>query len=146
VTSASTGASAQLARLLSLVPWLQARPGVTKTEAAAAFGISTDQLEKDLRLAFTCELPGQPDVFIDIDYLDANLSTLQTYAEHRIRVRAGDTWLPKVDCPEPLAEEVEEFAKCIEEGRPSLTDGLSGLKVVRTLERLSAAMKVESAA
>lgn len=72
MTSASTGASAQLARLLSLVPWLQARPGVTKTEAAAAFGISTDQLEKDLRLAFTCELPGQPDVFIDIDYLDSD--------------------------------------------------------------------------
>lgn len=68
----STSASAQLARLLSLVPWLQAHPGITKTEAAAAFGITTDQLEKDLRLAFTCELPGQPDVFIDIDYLDSD--------------------------------------------------------------------------
>jgi proteasome accessory factor C len=65
-------ASEQLARLLSLVPWLQAHPGVTKAEAAAAFAISTDQLEKDLRLAFTCELPGQPDVFIDIDYLDSD--------------------------------------------------------------------------
>ena len=65
-------ASEQLARLLSLVPWLQAHPGITKTEAAAAFGITTGQLEKDLRLAFTCELPGQPDVFIDIDYLDSD--------------------------------------------------------------------------
>lgn len=82
---------------------------------------------------------------IDIDYLDANLASFQTYAEHRIRVRAGDTWLPKVDFPEPLVEEVEEFANCIEEGRPALTDGRSGLRVVRTLERLSAAMKVESA-
>jgi proteasome accessory factor C len=72
MTPPNTGASAQLARLLSLIPWLQARPGVTKTEAAAAFGISTEQLEKDLRLAFTCELPGQPDVFIDIDYLDSD--------------------------------------------------------------------------
>ncbi len=65
-------ASAQLARLLSLVPWLQAHPGVTKAEAAAAFGITTDQLENDLRLAFTCELPGRPEVFIDIDYLDSD--------------------------------------------------------------------------
>ena len=65
-------ASDQLARLLSLVPWLQAHPGITKAEAAAAFSISTAQLEKDLRLAFTCELPGQPDVFIDIDYLDSD--------------------------------------------------------------------------
>jgi proteasome accessory factor C len=66
------GASDQLARLLSLVPWLQGHPGVTKADAAAAFGITTAQLERDLRLAFTCELPGQPDVFIDIDYLDSD--------------------------------------------------------------------------
>jgi proteasome accessory factor C len=68
----TTSASAQLARLLSLIPWLQAHPGVTKSEAAAAFAITPDQLEKDLKLAFTCELPGQPDVFIDIDYLDSD--------------------------------------------------------------------------
>jgi predicted DNA-binding transcriptional regulator YafY len=65
-------ASDQLSRLLSLLPWLRAHPGVTKADAAAAFGISTAQLEKDLRLAFTCELPGRPEVFIDIDYLDSD--------------------------------------------------------------------------
>jgi predicted DNA-binding transcriptional regulator YafY len=65
-------ASDQLSRLLSLLPWLRAHPGVTKTEAAAAFGITTGQLERDLRLAFTCELPGRPEVFIDIDYLDSD--------------------------------------------------------------------------
>jgi len=69
-------AAAQLARLLALVPWLQARPGVTKAEAAAAFGITVDQLDKDLQLAFTCELPGQPEVFIDIDYLDSDRITV----------------------------------------------------------------------
>ena len=65
-------ASEQLARLLALLPWLQAHPGVTKTVAAGAFGVTTEQLERDLRLAFTCELPGQPEVFIDIDYLDSD--------------------------------------------------------------------------
>lgn len=65
-------ASDQLGRLLALLPWLQAHPGVTKTAAAAAFGVTTEQLEQDLRLAFTCELPGQPEVFIDIDYLDSD--------------------------------------------------------------------------
>jgi predicted DNA-binding transcriptional regulator YafY len=69
-------AAAQLARLLALVPWLQARPGVTKAEAAAAFGISVEQLDKDLQLVFTCELPGQPEVFIDIDYLDSDRITV----------------------------------------------------------------------
>lgn len=65
-------ASDQLTRLLSLLPWLRAHQGVTKAEAAAAFGITVDQLERDLRLAFTCELPGRPEVFIDIDYLDSD--------------------------------------------------------------------------
>ncbi len=66
------GASDQLVRLLALLPWLQAHPGVTKQVAAAAFGVTPLQLEKDLQLAFTCELPGQPEVFIDIDYLDSD--------------------------------------------------------------------------
>ena len=70
------GAGDQLTRLLALLPWLRARPGVTKAAAAAAFGISVAQLEKDLRLAFTCELPGQPDVFVDIDYLDSDRVTV----------------------------------------------------------------------
>src|SRR5437899_5278310 len=65
-------ASDQRARLLALVPWLKAHPNVKKAEAAAAFGISVPQLEADLRLAFTCEVPGRPDVFIDIDYLDSD--------------------------------------------------------------------------
>ncbi len=70
------GARDQLARLLALVPWLQAHPGVTKTEAAAAFDISVAQLERDLRLAFTCELPGRPEACLDIDYLDSDRITV----------------------------------------------------------------------
>jgi proteasome accessory factor C len=86
------GASDQLARLLSLLPWLRARPGVTKAEAAAAFGITVDQLERDLRLAFTCELPGQPDVFIDIDYLDSDRVSVIDPAgiDRPLRLRADE--------------------------------------------------------
>jgi proteasome accessory factor C len=85
-------ASDQLARLLSLVPWLRAHPGVGKAEAAAAFGISVDQLEKDLQLAFTCELPGQPEVFIDIDYLDSDrVSVIDAGSIDRpLRLRADE--------------------------------------------------------
>jgi proteasome accessory factor C len=86
------GASDQLARLLSLLPWLRARPGVTKAEAAAVFGITVDQLESDLRLAFTCELPGQPDVFIDIDYLDSDRVSVIDPAgiDRPLRLRADE--------------------------------------------------------
>jgi len=69
-------ASEQLARLLALIPWLRAHPGVTKVAAAERFGISVSQLEKDLRLAFTCELPGRPEACLDIDYLDSDRVTV----------------------------------------------------------------------
>jgi proteasome accessory factor C len=85
-------ASDQLARLLSLVPWLQSHPGVAKTDAAAAFSISVEQLEKDLQLAFTCELPGRPEVFIDIDYLDSDrISVIDASSIDRpLRLRADE--------------------------------------------------------
>jgi proteasome accessory factor C len=63
----STGAVAQLARLLSLIPWLLARPGVPVEEAAREFGVTPTQLRKDLELAFMCGLPGHlPDDLIDV--------------------------------------------------------------------------------
>jgi len=62
-----TGAVEQLRRLLALIPWLVARPGVSIDEAAAEFGITTTQLRKDLELAFVCGLPGHlPDDLIDV--------------------------------------------------------------------------------
>ncbi len=85
-------ASDQLTRLLSLVPWLRAHPGVSKADAAAAFGITVDQLDRDLQLAFTCELPGQPEVFIDIDYLDSDrVSVIDAGSIDRpLRLRADE--------------------------------------------------------
>lgn len=87
------GATDQLARLLALVPWLRAHPGVTKAEAAATFGISVGQLDKDLRLAFTCELPGRPEACLDIDYLDSDRVTVldaQTI-DRPLRLRPDET-------------------------------------------------------
>lgn len=58
----------QLARLLGLVPYLLARPGVKVTEAATAFGITPRQLINDLNTLWMCGLPGGlPDDLIEID-------------------------------------------------------------------------------
>lgn len=66
--NAAGGAVAQLGRLLSLIPWLVARPGVSVAEAAQEFGVSEAQLQKDLELAFVCGLPGHlPDDLIDVN-------------------------------------------------------------------------------
>jgi len=64
----ATGAKEQVARLLTLVPFLHARGGVRLDEAAAALGVPEKQLVKDLRVLFMCGLPeGLPDDLIDVD-------------------------------------------------------------------------------
>jgi proteasome accessory factor C len=58
-------------RLLVLVPWLSARPGVTLSETAVHFCVSKEQLEKDLWQLVVCGLPGYgPDQLVDIDFWD----------------------------------------------------------------------------
>ena len=50
--------TARLNRLLRMVPWLVARPGVPIEEASAQFGLTEQQLIEDLSLLFMCGLPG----------------------------------------------------------------------------------------
>jgi proteasome accessory factor C len=48
----------RLGRLLNLVPYLLARPGILVSEAAADQGVSEKQLREDLELLWVCGLPG----------------------------------------------------------------------------------------
>jgi proteasome accessory factor C len=48
----------RLGRLLNLVPYLLARPGILVAEAAADLGVSERQLREDLELLWVCGLPG----------------------------------------------------------------------------------------
>ena len=50
--------------------------------------------------------------------------------------RSGDVFSPRVSNAEPLRLECEEFIAAIRSGRAPRSDGLSGLRVVRVLERL----------
>src|ERR687894_1070052 len=69
--SASAAAKDQVARLLTLVPFLHARGQVRLDDAARALGVPQDQLLKDLKVLLMCGLPGgYPDDLIDVD-LDA---------------------------------------------------------------------------
>ncbi|MGL5810078.1 MAG: helix-turn-helix transcriptional regulator [Nocardioides sp.] len=59
----------QVARLLTLVPYLQRRGEVRLEDAAAALGVNEEQLVKDLRVLLMCGLPGgYPDDLIDVDF------------------------------------------------------------------------------
>ncbi len=66
--SAPPSAKDQVARLLTLVPYLHAHGEVRLDEAAQALGVDPDQLFGDLKVLFMCGLPGgYPDDLIDVD-------------------------------------------------------------------------------
>jgi proteasome accessory factor C len=59
----------RLARLLNLVPYLIARPGIALAEAAADLGVTEKQLREDLELLWMCGLPGYgPGDLIDMAF------------------------------------------------------------------------------
>jgi len=63
------GGGDRLARLLNLVPYLLARPGIAVSEAAADLGVSDRQLREDLELLWVCGLPGYgPGDLIDMAF------------------------------------------------------------------------------
>lgn len=64
-----TAATPRLARLLNLVPYLAARPGVTIGEVTGVFGIDEAELRRDLELLFVCGLPGyDPGDLINVSF------------------------------------------------------------------------------
>jgi predicted dehydrogenase len=52
--------------------------------------------------------------------------------------RSGDIWSPRIGNREPLRLECEHFVECVRTGATPVSDGRSGLRVVRVLEGLQA--------
>ena len=74
----ATGVTERLPRLLSLVPYLIARPGIRVAEAAADFGISERQLRRDLELLWMCGLPGYgPGDLVDLSFSGDTVSVTE---------------------------------------------------------------------
>ena len=55
--------------------------------------------------------------------------------------RSGDTFSPRIPNSEPLRLECEHFIECIRSGAAPRSDGHSGLRVVRVLERLQLSLE-----
>ncbi|NUR73083.1 MAG: YafY family transcriptional regulator [Hamadaea sp.] len=69
MTRPGTTSSERLARLLNLVPYLLARPGVEVAQAAADLGATEAQVRDDLELLWVCGLPGYgPGDLIDMAF------------------------------------------------------------------------------
>lgn len=66
-------AQSQVARMLELVPYLQARGGVPVAEVARDFGVTTAQIVKDLNVLWFCGLPNA----VSGDMIDVDMDALQ---------------------------------------------------------------------
>ena len=72
-----TAPEQRVPRLLAMVPYFLARPGISTAEAAADFGITEKQLIKDLDLLWVCGMPGQgPGDLIDLSYEGGTVSII----------------------------------------------------------------------
>ncbi len=63
--------------------------------------------------------------------------------QHQMRIsyRSGDAWAPRLDTREALSLEAAEFVRSINTGSRPLSDGESGLRIVKILEAASRSMK-----
>ena len=68
--------------------------------------------------------------------IEANTDSAER-REHIISYRTGDMVAPALPEREALGQVVAEFVGAIREGRPALTDGLAGLRVLQILEAAS---------
>ncbi|MET8423307.1 YafY family protein [Nocardia sp. NPDC004860] len=66
--------STRLARLLNMIPYFQANPGISAAEAAAELGVSSKQLMTDLNQLWMCGLPGYgPGDLIDLSFSEESI-------------------------------------------------------------------------
>ena len=71
--------SSRLARLLNLVPYFLANPGIPAEQAAGELGVTTKQLMDDLRQLWLCGLPGYgPGDLIDLSFSEESIEVTFT--------------------------------------------------------------------
>jgi proteasome accessory factor C len=100
-----TGERERLPRLLALVPYLQAHDGIAVEQAASDFGITEDQLRRDLQLLWMCGLPGHgPGDLIDLSFDGDTVSVIFDAGMSRPLRLTAEEALPLVVALRTLAE------------------------------------------
>lgn len=86
------GVADRLPRLLALVPYLLARPGIRIDTAAADFDVTPRQLRRDLELLWMCGLPGYgPGDLIDLSFEgDTVMVTFDAGMSRPLRLSASE--------------------------------------------------------
>lgn len=151
-------AEERLRRILALVPWVVAREGPSVEEVCARFGMTPDELARDLDLLFVCGVhPYTPDTLIEatidegrvwIRYADWFARPLRlTPPEAMALVAAGRTLLaaPGTDPDGPLARGLAKLATALgieATDAVEVDPGEARTEVLGTLEEAVAAHRV----
>ena len=145
-------------RLLDLVPYIVAHPGISITELAKEFSISRDEVLKDLNLLFLCGLPGYtPLELIDISFDGEsvvirdpqNLAAPRNLNESealiaRIALAALEESTPKTSAAYPQIIALrEKIAKAFSSSIPASAITFTLDKERATLEAIESAIKQE---
>ena len=145
-------------RLLDLVPYIVAHPGISITELAKEFSISRDEVLKDLNLLFLCGLPGYtPLELIDISFDEEsvvirdpqNLAAPRNLNESealiaRIALAALEESTPKTSAAYPQIVALrEKIAKAFSSSIPASAITFTLDKERATLEAVEGAIKQE---
>ncbi|MFM7500640.1 MAG: WYL domain-containing protein [Actinomycetota bacterium] len=145
-------------RLLDLVPYIVAHPGISITELAKGFSISRDEVLKDLNLLFLCGLPGYtPLELIDISFDEEsvvirdpqNLAAPRNLNESealiaRIALAALEESTPKTAAAYPQIVALrEKIAKAFSSSIPASAITFTLDKERATLEAIEDAIKQE---
>lgn len=81
----------RLPRLLALIPWLRAHPGVEVATAAKQFGITEAALRADIELLWFCGLPGLgPSDLIDVEFEGDTITVVDAQTLDRPLRLTGD--------------------------------------------------------
>jgi proteasome accessory factor C len=84
--------SDRLVRLLNMVPYFQANPKITYTEAASDLGVTVKQLRDDLNQLWMCGLPGYgPGDLIDFEFSGDTIEvTFSAGIDHPLRLTSPE--------------------------------------------------------
>ena len=145
----------RLPRLLALVPYLLARPGIRIDEAATDFGVNAKQLRRDLELLWMCGLPGYgPGDLIDLSFdSDTVTVTFDAGMSRPLRLSAAEATALVValralaDTPGLLDTDAVQRALAKIESAAGMVahDGQAGLVVGLATREEAAAAAVRSA-
>ncbi|MFI5775616.1 helix-turn-helix transcriptional regulator [Nocardia sp. NPDC051570] len=88
----SSRLSTRLSRLLNMVPYFLANPGISAAEAAADLGVTTKQLMSDLNQLWMCGLPGYgPGDLIDLSFSEESIEvTFSAGIERPLRLTSTE--------------------------------------------------------